>query len=43
MAGNITNEIVSRLGMKNLSKGIMIEIIEGEIRFKFFGEKVVCS
>ena len=24
MAGNITNEIVSRLGMKNLSKGIQI-------------------
>ena len=32
LAGNITNEIVSRLGMKNLSKGIMIEIMEGEIK-----------
>ena len=28
MAGNITNEIVSRLGMKNLSKGIQIEIAD---------------
>ncbi len=28
MAGNITNEIVSKLGMKNLSKGISVEIIE---------------
>lgn len=26
MAGNITNELVSRLGMKNLSKGIKVEI-----------------
>ena len=24
MAGNITNDIVSRLGMKNLSKGVRI-------------------
>ena len=32
MAGNITNEIVSRLGMKNLSKGIMVEVMEGEIK-----------
>ena len=29
MAGNITNEIVSKLGMKNLSKGIQVELIEG--------------
>lgn len=32
MAGNITNEIVSRLGMKNLSKGIMIEVMEDEVK-----------
>lgn len=31
MAGNITNEIVSRLGMKNLSKGIMVEVMEDEV------------
>ena len=29
MAGNITNELVSRLGMKNLSKGIRVEVLEG--------------
>jgi uncharacterized alkaline shock family protein YloU len=32
MAGNITNEIVSKLGMKNLSKGIMIEVAENEVK-----------
>ncbi len=32
MAGNITNEIVSKLGMKNLSKGIFVEIIDEEIK-----------
>ena len=32
MAGNITNEIVSKLGMKNLSKGIQVELIEGEVK-----------
>lgn len=30
MAGNITNEIVSKLGMKNLSKGIMVEVLDEE-------------
>ena len=30
MAGNITNEIVSKLGMKNLSKGVKI-LMEGGI------------
>lgn len=29
MAGNITNELVSKLGMKNLSKGIRVEVEEG--------------
>lgn len=32
MAGNITNEIVSRLGMKNLSKGIVVEILDEEVK-----------
>ena len=32
MAGNITNEIVSRLGMKNLSKGITVEVSEESVR-----------
>jgi uncharacterized alkaline shock family protein YloU len=31
MAGNITNELVSKLGMKNLSKGIKVEIAEGVV------------
>lgn len=31
MAGNITNELVSKLGMKNLSKGIRVEVTEGDI------------
>ena len=30
MAGNITNELISRLGMKNLSKGVKI-LMEGGI------------
>ena len=32
MAGNITNEIVSKLGMKNLSKGILEEVMENEVK-----------
>lgn len=32
MAGNITNEIVSKLGMKNLAKGISVEVIEDEVK-----------
>ena len=32
MAGNITNEIVSKLGMKNLSKGIYVEVMDEEIK-----------
>ena len=31
MAGNITNELVSKLGMKNLSKGIKVEVTEGVV------------
>lgn len=29
MAGNITNELVSKLGMKNLSKGIRVDVQDG--------------
>lgn len=29
MAGNITNELISRLGMKNLSKGVKVTMSEG--------------
>ena len=32
MAGNITNELVSKLGMKNLSKGIKIEIKDNAVK-----------
>ena len=32
MAGNITNEIVSKLGLKNLSKGILVEVLDDEIK-----------
>ena len=32
MAGNITNELVSKLGMKNLSKGIRVNVAEGVVR-----------
>ena len=28
MAGNITNELVSKLGLKNLSKGVKVEVAE---------------
>lgn len=31
MAGNITAEIVSKLGMKKLSKGVNIEVADGKI------------
>ncbi len=31
MAGNITNELVSKLGMKNLSKGVKVEIMENTV------------
>ncbi len=29
MAGNITNELVSKLGMKNLSKGVRVDVLDG--------------
>lgn len=31
MAGNITNELVAKLGMKNLSKGVRIDVLEGVV------------
>ena len=32
MAGNITNEIVSKLGMKSLSKGVTVDVLENGVR-----------
>ena len=29
MAGNITNELIGKLGMKNLSKGVKVDGLEG--------------
>lgn len=31
MAGNITNELVGKLGMKNLSKGVKVEVSEESV------------
>ncbi len=31
MAGNITNELVGKLGMKNVSKGVHVEVLEGAV------------
>ena len=31
MAGNITNELVGKLGVKNLSKGVKVTILEGVV------------
>lgn len=31
MAGNITNELVSKLGMKNLSKGVIVKVEEDSV------------
>lgn len=31
MAGNITNEIVAKLGMKNLSKGVKVEMLGEDV------------
>ena len=31
MAGNITNELVAKLGMKNLSKGVKVDVLEGVV------------
>ena len=29
MAGNITNELIGKLGMKNHSKGVKVDVLEG--------------
>ena len=29
MAGNITNELIGKLAMKNLSKGVKVDVLEG--------------
>ena len=31
MAGNITNELIGKLGMKNLSKGVKVTVLEGVV------------
>ena len=32
MQGNLTNEIVGKLGLKNLSKGVKIELMRGKVQ-----------
>lgn len=32
MSGNITNEIISKLGMKNVSRGVKVLMEEGSVR-----------
>ena len=32
MAGNITNELVSKLGKKNLSKGVKVEVTDTDVK-----------
>lgn len=29
MVGNITNDLIARLGMKNLSRGVKVDVLEG--------------
>ena len=31
MAGNITNDLIARLGMKNLSRGVKVDVLEGMV------------
>jgi len=31
MAGNITNELMSRVGMKSLTKGVKVDVLEGNV------------
>ena len=31
MAGNITNELMSKVGMKSLTKGVKVEVLEGNV------------
>ncbi len=32
MAGNIKNELVAKMGMKNLSKGVRVEVTDTDVR-----------
>ena len=32
MAGNITNELMSKVGMKNLTKGVKVEVLNGNVK-----------
>lgn len=32
MAGNITNELMSKVGVKNLKKGVKVEVIDHSVR-----------
>ena len=31
MAGNITNEVIGKLGIKNLSEGVKVDVLEGVV------------
>lgn len=31
MAGNVTNELMSKVGMKNLTKGVKVDVLEGNV------------
>ena len=31
MAGNITNEVIGKLGIQNLSKGVKVDVLEGVV------------
>ena len=31
MAGNITNDVIGKLGIKNLSKGVKVDVLEGVV------------
>ena len=31
MAGNITNEVIGKMGIKNLSKGVKVDVLEGVV------------
>lgn len=41
MAGNITNELVGKLGMKNLSKGVKVEVTEEHVCVEYGAEPEV--
>lgn len=32
MAGNITNELMSKVGVKNLAKGVKVEVTDGKVK-----------